>query len=61
MYRPTAAAGRSAGRAAEHYVALVQTPATNRAFFNALPLEESERREIVRSGVDAFLRVYGPR
>ncbi|CAL9434773.1 hypothetical protein SUDANB121_02139 [Nocardiopsis dassonvillei] len=45
--------------AAEHYVALVQTPATNRAFFNAVPLEESERREIVRSGVAAFLRVYG--
>lgn len=47
--------------AAEHYVALVQTPATNRSFFNAAPLEEDERRALVRSGVAAFLRIYGPR
>ncbi|MFL1377073.1 MULTISPECIES: TetR/AcrR family transcriptional regulator [unclassified Nocardiopsis] len=46
--------------AAGHYVALVQTPATNRTFFNAAPLEEAERRGLVRSGVTAFLRIYGP-
>ncbi|WP_017570692.1 TetR/AcrR family transcriptional regulator [Nocardiopsis halotolerans] len=44
-----------------HFVALVQTPATNRSFFHTLPLPEAEHREIVRSGVDAFLRLYGPR
>ena len=47
--------------ATRHFVALVQTPATNRSFFNALPLPDNERREIVRSGVRAFLRIYGPR
>ncbi|OKI14690.1 hypothetical protein A6A08_13515 [Nocardiopsis sp. TSRI0078] len=44
-----------------HFVALVQTPATNRSFFNALPLPEAEHREIVHSGVRAFMRIYGPR
>jgi AcrR family transcriptional regulator len=44
-----------------HFVALVQTPATNRTFFNALPLPDAERREVVRSGVRAFLRIYGSR
>ncbi|MBR8743639.1 TetR/AcrR family transcriptional regulator [Nocardiopsis sp. MG754419] len=45
--------------AAGHYVALVRSPVNNRAFFGALPLPEAEVRAVVRSGVDAFLRIHG--
>ncbi|GAB2497794.1 TetR/AcrR family transcriptional regulator [Nocardiopsis aegyptia] len=48
------------GDAADHYVALVQTPTTNRSFFNARPVPEEERLRVVRAGVRAFLRIYGP-
>ena len=44
--------------AAGHYVALVRSPVNNRAFFGALPLPEEEVRAVVRSGVDAFLRIH---
>ncbi|MEU3309705.1 TetR/AcrR family transcriptional regulator [Nocardiopsis sp. NPDC006832] len=44
--------------AAGHYMALVRSPVNNRAFFGALPLPEEEVRAVVRSGVDAFLRIH---
>ncbi|GHC93851.1 TetR family transcriptional regulator [Nocardiopsis terrae] len=46
--------------AAGHYLALVRTQANSRSFFGALPLPEEERVAMVRSGVDAFLRIHGP-
>lgn len=46
--------------AAGHYAALVRSPSSSRSFFGALPLPQAERDEIVRSGVDAFLRIHGP-
>jgi AcrR family transcriptional regulator len=46
--------------AAEHYLALVRGQANSRSFFGALALSDGELGEIVRSGVDAFLRVHGP-
>lgn len=46
--------------AAGHYVALARSPANNLTFFGALPLSQEERHGIVRSGVDAFLRIHGP-
>ncbi|PWV52770.1 MULTISPECIES: TetR/AcrR family transcriptional regulator [Nocardiopsis] len=46
--------------AAGHYLALVRGPANSRSFFGALPLPEEERIAMVRSGVDAFLRIHGP-
>ena len=45
--------------AASHYVSLVRSPANNHSFFGALPLSEDELKTIVRSGVDAFLRIHG--
>jgi AcrR family transcriptional regulator len=46
--------------AAGHYVALVRSPANGLTFFGALPLPDQERLAVVRSGVDAFLRIHGP-
>ncbi|MFI1825891.1 TetR/AcrR family transcriptional regulator [Streptomyces sp. NPDC020412] len=48
-----------AERAANHFNLLTITDVNQRTFYGALPLSESEVRDVVVSGVDAFLRLYG--
>lgn len=46
--------------AADHFTALVTNPVSLRSLFGAAPLDAGEVDDLVRSGVRAFLRLYGP-
>ncbi|NYI06750.1 TetR/AcrR family transcriptional regulator [Allostreptomyces psammosilenae] len=46
--------------AATHFTLLTFFGVTDRSFYGAIPLPESEVTEIVTTGVRAFLRLYGP-
>ncbi|GAA2817642.1 TetR/AcrR family transcriptional regulator [Saccharopolyspora taberi] len=48
-------------RAALHFVALVGSEVQSRTYYGALPIGDAEREEIVRAGVEVFLRAYRPK
>lgn len=61
------AAGRLVGQdgtdgrqAAEHLMALTFGQVSNRSLMGTVPLSEDEAGQIVKSGVQAFLRAYSP-
>ncbi|MFK4065647.1 TetR/AcrR family transcriptional regulator [Streptomyces sp. NPDC029674] len=49
----------NARKAARHFALMVGGGVTAESYFGALPLEEAEVEEIVRDGVEIFLRLYG--
>ncbi|MFH8609024.1 TetR/AcrR family transcriptional regulator [Streptomyces sp. NPDC018029] len=49
----------NARKAARHFALMVGGGVTAESYFGALPLEKAEIEEIVRDGVEIFLRLYG--
>jgi AcrR family transcriptional regulator len=45
--------------AASHFILLTGAEVTNRTFYGVFPLPQQELEQVVRSGVSAFLRLYG--
>lgn len=52
--------GTDGRQAAEHLMALTFGQVSNRSLMGTVPLSEDEAGQIVRSGVQAFLRAYSP-